>query len=122
MVMLWTYGRSWHLGKNVCRYAATVQQRIAGARLFARCAAGCPLPVPVSGFCLCSPVCPLRGWFPVAVCLTVVRAPMIANPFLTARLPVCQRVDIFLMLACTWERGCGRLDINQEIVVVSAFM
>ena len=64
----------------------------------------------------------LRCWLPVAVCLTAARAPMIADPFLTERLPVCQCVDIFLMLACIWERGCGRLDINQEIVVVSAFM
>ena len=46
---------------------------------------------------------------------------MIANPFLTAPLPFCQRVGILLMLACSWERY-GRLDINQEIVVVSAFM
>ena len=55
---------------------------VAGARLSARCAAGCPLPVPVclsvSGARLsvrCGAGCP----FPVRVCLQVALAPMTAR-------------------------------------------
>ena len=44
---------------------------IGGARLYARSAAGCPLPRPVSSRCSCSTVRPLRRSLPVPVCPTV---------------------------------------------------
>jgi len=117
MGMVCMHGRSWHpVCMHVChRHAllvcapSTSQLLVAGARPSARCAAGCPLPGPVSSRCLFSTVGPLRCSLPVTVCLTVARAPMIAHR--SSSLPVAQYIGILLVLACC-ERGCSWLDIN----------
>ena len=69
---------------------------VARARLSARCAAVCPLLVPV--------------------CLTAVLN------CTSTRCSMFQRASILLALARTWERGYGRLDITWKNIVVSAFM
>ena len=62
----------------VCASSAR-QLPVAGASLSACCAAGCPLPGPVSSRCSFSTVGALRWSLPVPVCPTVAHAPMISR-------------------------------------------